>query len=50
MKTLENLLTEQEEIFAQNKAMINSETIIYNNKNIRQILSNMPIELKKFKP
>ena len=29
--------------------MINSETIIYNNKNIRQILSNMPIELRKFK-
>ena len=28
---------------------MNSQTIIYNNKSIRQILSNMPIELKTFK-
>jgi hypothetical protein len=28
---------------------MNSQTIIYNNKSIRQILSNMPDELKKFK-
>lgn len=28
---------------------MNSKTIIYNNKSIRQILSNMPIELRKFK-
>jgi hypothetical protein len=28
---------------------MNSQTIIYNNKSIRQILSNMPDELRKFK-
>lgn len=28
---------------------MNSKTIIYNNKSIRQILANMPIELRKFK-